>query len=60
MGRQVKPAAQYVCLFCKAWWPEEYDYKKDRYPGMTHCLSCGHLYVKWTNFEDLRGRHMIK
>jgi hypothetical protein len=38
------PQAEYKCLKCNHQWLDE--------PGPTQCPICGHLYVKWLNYED--------
>lgn len=35
--------AHYRCLNCAHEWHQE--------PTMVTCGSCGHLYIKWVNFE---------
>jgi rubrerythrin len=37
--------AEYKCLKC--------GYKYLSEPGPTQCPKCGHLYVKWLNFEEM-------
>ena len=39
-------SANFKCLKCGYHW--EY------YPGPTQCPMCGHLYVKWINYEEMR------
>lgn len=36
--------AEYKCLRC--------DYTWTQSPDSTECPMCGHLYVKWFNFEE--------
>ncbi len=38
--------AKYKCLHCGAKW--------EILPGLTQCPKCSHLYVKWTNYEEMR------
>ena len=35
--------AQYKCLKCQYEWETE--------PGPVVCPNCGHLYIKWKNYE---------
>ncbi len=41
----IKP--QYICLECN------YEFEREL-PGPTQCPRCGHLYVKWLNYEQMR------
>ena len=38
--------AHYCCLRCY------YDWESP--PRQTQCPICGHLYVKWLNYEEMR------
>lgn len=38
--------AHFKCLKC--------GYEWDSNPGPTQCPKCGHLYVKWVNYEEMR------
>lgn len=38
--------AKFKCLKCLLWWKSK--------PGPTQCPVCGHLYVKWENYEEMR------
>lgn len=38
--------ANFKCLRCDFFWESE--------PGPTQCPVCGHLYVKWLNYEEMR------
>ena len=38
--------AHFKCLRCNCRWKSE--------PGPTQCPACGHLYVKWINYEEMR------
>ena len=40
-----KRIAKFKCLKC--------GYKYVDIPGPTQCPECGHLYVKWVNYEKL-------
>ena len=48
----MKVIAEYKCLKCS------FEYKDK--PGPTTCPVCGHLYVKWTNYEEVKGKLGIK
>ena len=37
--------ADFKCLKCNYRWKSE--------PGPTQCPICGHLYIKWLNFESM-------
>ena len=41
----IKKVAKFKCLKCGHGW-------KDK-PGPTQCPKCGHLFVKWVNYEML-------
>ena len=41
--------AEFLCLKC--------GFKYDDIPGPTQCKKCGHLYVKWLNYEELYQKH---
>jgi hypothetical protein len=45
-GTKYKLKAEFRCLKCGFEW-------KDK-PGPTECRVCGHLYVKWVNYEEWR------
>ncbi len=36
--------AEFKCLKCTLNWSSK--------PGPTQCPKCGHLYVKWVNYEE--------
>jgi len=38
--------AKFKCLKCGVEWESG--------PGPTQCFHCGHLYVKWLNYEEMR------
>jgi rRNA maturation endonuclease Nob1 len=38
--------AKHRCLRCFHYWESQ--------PGPTQCPICGHLYVKWLNYEEMR------
>jgi len=38
--------AKHRCLKCFYYWESQ--------PGPTQCPICGHLYVKWENYEEMR------
>jgi len=38
--------AKFKCLKCNYQWESK--------PGPTDCLRCGHKYVKWLNYDELR------
>ena len=38
--------AEYLCLKCKHRW-------KEKLKGATQCPKCGHVYVKWLNYEEM-------
>lgn len=38
--------AKFKCLKCSCKWKD--------IPGPTQCPMCGHLYVKWENYEEMR------
>ena len=40
--------AEYQCLSCGHAW--------DGKPGPVTCPKCGHVYVKWLNYDVLFGR----
>jgi len=42
--------AVFKCLKCNHIWMQE--------PAQTKCPMCGHVYVKWENFEKWRKDHM--
>ncbi len=46
--QDLKYVAKFRCLRCGYRW-------KDK-TGPTKCPNCGHLYVKWENYEELRER----
>ncbi len=43
--------AEYVCIRCEHYYRSE--------PGPTQCPECGHLYVKWLNYEQLKKDGLI-
>lgn len=43
--------AKYECLKCKHTWEDE--------PGPVECPLCGHLYVSWINYEELKKKRII-
>ena len=40
--------AKHKCLKCNFYWESE--------PGPTDCPMCGHKYVKWLNYEEMREK----
>ena len=38
--------ARFQCLKCFYLWQSR--------PGPTECPACGHVYVKWLNYEEMR------
>ena len=40
--------AKHKCLRC--------SYRWESIPGPTQCPICGHLYVKWINYEEMRKK----
>lgn len=38
--------AKYKCLKCEHLWEEKLK-------GPTQCPKCGHVYVKWLNYEEM-------
>jgi len=44
--------AKYKCIKCLYEWEEELK-------GPTQCPKCGHLYVKWLNYEEMK-KHNFK
>lgn len=43
-----KYVAKFKCLRCHYTWEDK--------TGPTQCPICGHLYVKWENYEELREK----
>lgn len=44
--------AKFRCLKCKHKWESD--------PGPTQCPRCGHLWVKWTNYEEWYEQSEVK
>lgn len=44
--------AEYKCLGCEAEFSETPN-------SSTKCPKCGHLYVKWVNFDELRKQGLV-
>jgi rubrerythrin len=44
--------AKYKCLKCQ----HEYSHP----PRPTECPKCGHLYVKWLNYEEMFGGRVLE
>lgn len=44
--RKKEILAKYKCLKCGKKWKEK--------PKPTQCRKCGHDYVKWLNYEEMR------
>lgn len=44
--------AEYKCEKCK------YEYK--HLPQVTQCPRCGHLWVKWTNYDEMFGDRILE
>ncbi len=41
--------AKYQCQKCK--------FKYEHQPRVTQCPQCGHLYVKWLNYEEMNEKY---
>jgi rubrerythrin len=44
--------AEHKCLNCEFEWVSS--------PGPTSCPLCGHLYVKWVNYEEWKKEQLLK
>ena len=45
---EVKSGAKYQCLRCFHKWTG--------LAGPVRCVKCGHLWVKWLNYEEMFGK----